>query len=90
MRDGLFPALVIAASALPAFLLARSFARDRNRMATVLRLVGMAMLAGAAGLYWAGGDRTRTFAVAVAMAISVNALAVVVLIDVLRRRRGGR
>ncbi|QCO67982.1 hypothetical protein E4582_05760 [Luteimonas yindakuii] len=90
MGDGLFPALVIGASALPAFLLARSFARDRPRMATVMRLVGLAMLAGALGLAWAGGDRTRTFAVAIAMALAVNVLALLVLVDVIRRRRGGR
>ena len=70
MADGMFAAALIALTSVPAFLLARSFRHDRPRMATVLRLVGLAMLAGALGLAWAGGDRTRTLAVAVAMAES--------------------
>lgn len=88
MREGLLPALIVAASGLPAFALARSFARDRRRLATVLRLAGLAMLAGGCGLAWAGGDRARIVAVALAMAIAVNGLALAVLFDVLRRRRG--
>lgn len=89
MADGMFAAALIALTSVPTFLLARSFRHDRPRMATVLRLVGLAMLAGALGLAWADGDRTRTLAVAVAMALAVNGLAVAVLVDVIRRRRGG-
>ena len=53
-----------------------------------MRLVGMAILAGAVGLAWAGDDRTRVLAVAVGLALAVNGLGLFVLYDVMRRRRG--
>ncbi|MCD9033512.1 hypothetical protein LDO32_17505 [Luteimonas sp. Y-2-2-4F] len=87
MREGLLPAVVIAASSLPAFVLAHAFARERRRLATLLRLAGLAMLAGGAGLAWADGDRARTLAVALGMAVAVNGLGALVLVDALRRRR---
>ncbi|WP_149195022.1 hypothetical protein [Luteimonas suaedae] len=89
MTDGLLLPLIVAASSLPAFLAARAFARDRRRLATLMRLIGFAILAGAIGLAWAGGDRTRMLAVAVVLALAVNGLGLVVLVDALRRRRGG-
>lgn len=90
MDDGLLVPLIVAASSLPAFLAARAFSRDRNRLATLMRLVGLAILAGAVGLAWAGGDRNRMIAVLLAVAVAVNGLGLFVLHDILhRRRRGG-
>lgn len=82
--------LILAASSLPAFVAARLFARDRPRLARLIALVGLAILAGAAGLAWAGDDQRRLLAVVVAMAIAVNGLGVVILVDAIRRRGGGR
>ena len=88
MDSSLAIPLIVAASSVPAFLVARAFSRDRARLATLMRLVGMAILAGAAGLAWAGGDPTRTLAVAIGLALAVNGLGLFVLWDVMRRRRG--
>jgi len=88
MDSTLWIPLIVAASSLPAFLAGRAFARDRKRLATLMRLVGMAILAGAVGLAWAGGDPSRTLAVTIAVAVAVNGLGLFVLWDVLRRRRG--
>lgn len=82
-------ALLVAASSLPAFLAARMFARDRARLAMLMRLVGMAIVAGAIGLAWAGDERTRQIAVLLAVAVAVNAMGVIVLVDIMRRRRQG-
>lgn len=87
MDHPLLVPLILAASSLPAFLAARAFARDRKRLSTLMRLVGMAILAGAVGLAWAGEDRNRVIAVGLAVAVAVNGLGLVVLFDVLRRRR---
>lgn len=88
MESSLLIPMIVAASSVPAFLAARAFARDRKRLATLMRLVGIAILAGAGGLAWAGGDPSRTLAVVLAVALAVNGLGLVVLLDVLRRRRG--
>lgn len=83
--------LIVAASSVPAFLAARTFAGDRPRLAALMRLVGMAILAGALGLAWAGEDGSRQLAVAVGLALAVNGLGLFVLWDILgRRRRDGR
>lgn len=79
--------LIVAASSVPAFLAARAFAGDRPKLAVTMRLVGMAIVAGAIGLAWAGDDRQRLLAVAAALAIAVNGLGLFVLWDILRRRR---
>ncbi|WP_154656566.1 hypothetical protein [Novilysobacter defluvii] len=86
MQEGMIPALVVAASSFPAFLMARSFARQQPRLATLLRLAALAMLAGGAGLAWAAGDETRTLAVAVVLALAINGLGIFILFDYLRRR----
>ena len=91
MEHVLFIPIVVAASSLPAFLAARAFSADRPRLATLMRLVGMAILAGAIGLAWAGDDRARVLAVAIGLAVAVNGLGLFVLYDVMRRRsRKGR
>lgn len=87
MDSNILIPLIVAASSVPAFLAARAFARDRPRLATLMRLVGIAIIAGAMGLAWAGGDPSRTLAVVLAVALAVNGLGLVVLWDVLRRRR---
>lgn len=87
MEHGLLIPLIIAASSLPAFLAARTFDRDRRRLAMLMRLVGLAILAGALGLAWAGEDRSRLLAVGVGLAVAVNGLGLFVLWDILRRRR---
>ncbi|MDH5824102.1 hypothetical protein QFW77_14060 [Luteimonas sp. RD2P54] len=89
MPDGLLLPMIVAASSLPAFLAARAFGADRPRLARLMRLVGVAILAGAVGLAWAGGDRGRVVAVAVVLALAVNGLGLAVLVDALRSRRGG-
>ena len=80
--------LSVAASSVAAYRAARAFSRDRARLETLMRLVSMAILAGAAGLAWAGGDPNRTLAVAIVLALAVNGLGLFVLWDVMRRRRG--
>jgi len=87
MEHGLLIPLIVAASSVPAFLAARAFAGDRPRMATLMRLVGMAIVAGALGLAWAGEDRSRLLVVGVGLAVAVNGLGLFVLWDILRRRR---
>ena len=87
MAQTLLIPLIVAASSVPAFLAARAFSCDRPRLATLMRLVGLAILAGALGLAWAGDDGSRQLAVAVGVALAVNGLGVFVLWDLLRRRR---
>lgn len=87
MAQTLLIPLIVAASSVPAFLAARAFSSDRPRLATLMRLVGLAILAGALGLAWAGDDGSRQLAVAVGVALAVNGLGVFVLWDILRRRR---
>jgi hypothetical protein len=88
--------LVLAISSLPAFiaaaLLARSGrAKDAPRggtpvLARLMLLVGFAILAGAAGLVWAGDNETRRLAVIVAMVLAVNGLGLVLLFSLGRKR----
>lgn len=87
MREGLLPALLIAVTSLPALLLAQRLTGNRRRLATLLRLAALAMLAGALGLVWAGGDERRTLVIALGMAVAVNAVALFVLRDALLRRQ---
>jgi len=87
MEHGLLIPLIVAASSVPAFLAARAFAGDRPRLAMLMRLVGVAIIAGALGLAWAGDDRSRLLAVGVGLAVAVNGLGLFVLWDILRRRR---
>jgi hypothetical protein len=92
--DYLIPT-VLAASSLPAFVAARLMSRGRPRgapvppLALLMRLVGFAIFAGAAGLVWAGDDGTRRLAVVVAMVVAVNGLGLVLLFKLGRGRSGG-
>jgi len=55
-----------------------------------MRLVGVAILAGALGLLWAGEDGTRRLVVIVAMVVAVNGLGLVLLFKLGRNRSGPR
>jgi hypothetical protein len=81
--------LIVAASSLPAFLVAMLLRGDRPRLARLMALVGVSIAGGAIGLAWAGDEPARVLAVVVAMAIAVNGLGVLILVDALRRRGDG-
>ena len=82
--------LLVAATGLPAVGIAAWLARSpqpvHRSLALHMALVGLAILSGALGLYWAAGDPGRTRAVVIAMVLAVNALGVSM---VLQLRRGG-
>ena len=95
MGDYVIP-VILAISSLPAFVAAALMSRGRPRgapvppLARVMRLVGVAILAGALGLVWAGGNETRRLAVIVAMVVAVNGLGLVLLFKLGRGRTGPR
>ena len=49
-------------------------------------LVGFAILAGAAGLLWAGDNETRRLAVIIAMVLAVNGLGLALVFGLGRKR----
>ncbi|RPE77111.1 hypothetical protein [Vulcaniibacterium tengchongense] len=77
---------ILALSSLPAFVAAALFARGAGgrpampAAARLMRAVGIAILAGAAGLLWAGDDPARRLAVIVALALAVNGLGLLLLL----------
>jgi NaMN:DMB phosphoribosyltransferase len=84
----------------PAFLVAQSLSRSAQRrdpdraesalaltLVRYMRIVGGVMLAGAAGMLWAGADTRRIVMVVLGVALLVNALAIAMLIAVVRRPR---
>jgi thiol:disulfide interchange protein len=87
--EGMVP-LLVAVSGLPAVgmaaWLARSPLPQRQALALHMALVGIAIFAGALGLYWAGADAGRVRAVAAVLLVVVNLLGVSLL---LRMRRDG-
>ena len=97
MSDYVVP-LVLAISSLPAFIAAALIARsaraaraDGGRggtpvLARLMLLVGLAILAGAVGLLWAGDNESRRLAVVVAMVLAVNGLGLVLLFSLGRKR----
>lgn len=95
MGEYLVP-LILAISSLPAFAAAALMSRGRAGgapvppLARLMRLVGLAILAGAGGLLWAGGNETRRLAVIVAMVVAVNGLGLVLLFSLARDRKGRR
>lgn len=84
--------LVIAVTGLPALGMAAWYARFDHDQARALALrwalIGLSILAGAIGLYFAGHSQALATAVVVAMVVAVNALAVSVVMQ-MRRGRGG-
>ena len=71
--------LLLALAGLPAIAIAAWLAKDprpaSRGLAIRMALVGITILAGALGLYWAGEDGSRVVMVVLAMALLVNALA---------------
>jgi hypothetical protein len=61
-----------------------------RRVSLLLVGVGLAMLAAAAGLYWAAGDERRGLMVVVAMVVAVNVLGIALIVTVARARSGYR
>ncbi|AWV07790.1 hypothetical protein [Marilutibacter maris] len=60
--------------------------RVAARMARLLALVGVALLLGAAGMYWAGEQQSRLALVTIALLVAVNGLGVALLVAVRRAR----
>lgn len=75
--------LILALSGLPALAVAAWIGGNGDERSRGLglrwALLGLAILLGAAALYWAGGSRARVYAVVVALVVAVNALAVSML-----------
>lgn len=71
--------LLLALAGLPAIAIAAWLAKDSRPasrgLAIRMALVGISILLGALGLYWAGDDGSRVIKVVLAMALVVNALA---------------
>ena len=84
--------LIVAVTGLPALAIAAWHARadDAHGRGAALRwaLIALAILCGAIGLYFAGGDRLAIAIVVIAMVVAVNALAVSLVMHL--RRSGGR
>lgn len=84
--------LIVALSGLPALAIAAWIggADDARSRGLGLRwaLLGLAILLGAAALYWAGDSRPRVYTVAIALVVTVNALAVS-MVRYLRRGNPG-
>jgi hypothetical protein len=84
--------VVVAASGLPAVAIAAWLARSasalQRALALRMALVGLAILCGALGLYWAAGDPGRTRLVALAMVVAVNALGISMFLRARREARG--
>ena len=90
--------LVLAISSLPAFIAAALIRRSASAtrpgggrsggpaLARLMLLVGVAILAGAAGLLWAGDNETRRLAVIVAMVLAVNGLGLALIFSLGRKR----
>ena len=71
--------LLLALAGLPAIAIAAWLARDTRPaspgLAIRMALVGIVILLGALGLFWAGDDGRRVLMVVLSMALLVNALA---------------
>ncbi len=90
--DALVP-LLVALTGLPALGVAAWYARgaaDAHVRGIALRwaLIGLAVMLGACGLYWAAGDQARTGGVVVALVLAANALGASLVLHLRRRDRG--
>ncbi len=83
--------LVLAVSGLPALLIGAWLSRandDRPRgLALHWVLVGLAIQAGAVGVYWAGDDDSLAQGIVIAMVVLVNALILSMVLQLRRRNR---
>lgn len=71
-------------------LVARGYVRPEalaRRLSYLLMLAGFSLVAGGAGLVWAGSDQGRTMAVVVPLVVLVNALAIAMIVTVMRAGR---
>lgn len=85
--------LLVALSGLPALAVAAWYARgapDGHVRGIALRwaLIGLAVMLGACGLYWAAGDQVRTGVVVIALVVAANALGASLVLHLRRRDRG--
>ena len=76
-----FPALGIA------FWVGREGSPLSRNQALHWALIALSLFCGAAGLYWAGGNSNRTYAVAGVVFVAVNALAISMLVRLHRAHR---
>lgn len=80
--------LALALSGLPALVIAAWIGGKGDDRARGLglrwALIGLAILVGAAALYWAGGQRVGVYVVAIALLLAVNALIVSMLLHLRR------
>ena len=83
--------LVLAVSGLPALLIGAWMSRttdERSRgMALHRVLAGLAIQAGAVGIYWAGDDDRLAQGIVIAMVVLVNALIVSMVLQLRRNRK---
>ncbi|MFT4249528.1 MAG: hypothetical protein QM581_16070 [Pseudomonas sp.] len=83
--------LILALSGLPALAIAAWIGGNGDARARGLglrwALLGLAILLGAAALYWAGDSRAHVYAVVIALVLAVNALAVSMVRHLRRGRR---
>jgi len=83
--------LVLAVSGLPALLIGAWMSREAGARSRGLALhwvlVGLAIQAGAVGVYWAGDDDRLAQGVVIAMVVLVNALIVSMVLQLRRNRK---
>ena len=83
--------LILAVSGLPALVIGAWMSRAtdvRSRgMALHWVLVGLAIQAGAVGIYWAGDDDRLAQGIVIAMVVLVNALIVSMVLQLRRNRK---
>jgi hypothetical protein len=82
--------VVLALSGLPALLIGAWMSRESDRrsrgMALHWVLVGLAIQAGAVGVYWFGEDDGLVHGIVIAMVVLVNALIVSMVLQLRRNR----
>ncbi|CAN7407024.1 hypothetical protein LJR143_002351 [Pseudoxanthomonas sp. LjRoot143] len=83
--------LVLAISGLPALLIGAWMSREPDARSRALALhwvlVGLAIQAGAVGVYWAGDDDRIAQGIVIAMVVLVNALIVSMVLRLRRNRK---
>lgn len=92
--DHLLAPFIIALTGFPALIAAFWVGRDASPAGRGQALhwaaIALSLFLGALGLYWAGGQQARVYAVAGLLFVTVNALAISMLVRLRRISRGGR